>query len=219
MIFANRSEAGRILARLLLKYANRPDVLVLALPGGGVPVASEVAQALRAPLDIFFVRKLGLPYCEELAMGAIACGGIQALNHEVVLRLGLSVEEIDLIAAQEQKELKQRELLFRNGRPGPTVFAKTIIIVDDGLVTGCSMKAAIKALRSQQPARIIVAVPVGPRCTCSVLAGIADELVSVVMPETLHGVSCCYDDFAPIGDDEVRRLLARPAQTAPQQAA
>src|SRR6185295_4238738 len=160
MLFANRREAGRILASLLMKYASREEVLVLALPRGGVPVGFEVAQALRAPLDVFIVRKLGVPGHDELAMGAIATGGVRVLNDDVVTSLELESDVIDAVAAREEKELARRERLYRGARPAPDVHGRTVILVDDGLATGSSMRAAVAALRKQRPARIVVAVPV-----------------------------------------------------------
>src|SRR5438309_1915033 len=173
--FRNRNEAGRLLAKKLTAYANRPDVLVLALPRGGVPVAYEVARALHAPLDIFLVRKLGVPGHEELAMGAIATGGVRVLNEDVVRSLGIPGGEIDAVAAEEQRELERREREYRGSRPAPDVRDRTVILIDDGLATGSTMRAAVAALRQQHPARIVVAVPVGAPDTCDEFKAEADE--------------------------------------------
>jgi predicted phosphoribosyltransferase len=167
--FRNRNEAGRLLANKLTAYANRPDVLVLALPRGGVPVAYEVARALGAPLDVFVVRKLGVPGHEELAMGAIATGGVRVLNDQIVQRLRIPEYIVDAVAAREQPELRRRERLYRGGRPPPQVRGRTVILVDDGLATGATMRAAIMALRQLQPARIVVAIPTGSPETCEEL--------------------------------------------------
>ena len=164
--FRNRQEAGRLLAEQLTAYANRPDVLVLALPRGGVPVGYEVARALHAPLDVFVVRKLGVPGYEELAMGAVATGGVRVLNEEIVQRLGIPEYVIDAAVAREQQEVARRERLYRGGRPPPEVRGRTVILVDDGLATGATMRAAVMALRQLQPARIVVAVPTASSETC-----------------------------------------------------
>src|SRR3981189_2671847 len=182
MYFRDRREAGRQLSQHLAAYANRPDVLVLALPRGGVPVAFEVARALHAPLDVFLVRKLGLPGREELAMGAIASGGVRVLNEDVVRALRIPENVIDAVAATEQQELERRERLYRGDRPPPYVRGRTVILVDDGLATGAAMLAAIKALRKMQPARIVVAVPVASRDTCEALGSEADDVVCAVTP-------------------------------------
>src|SRR6266436_1584095 len=167
--FRNRRDAGRLLASKLAAYANRPDVMVLALPRGGVPVAAEVARALGAPLDIFLVRKLGVPGHEEMAMGAIATGGVRVLNDDVVRYLRIPASVIDSVAADELRELERRERAYRGNRPEPDVRGKTVILVDDGLATGSTMRAAVAALRAQQPAEIVVAVPVGAQSTCEEL--------------------------------------------------
>src|SRR5437868_2307001 len=186
--FRDRFEAGRILAQELMKYAGRPDVLVLALPRGGVPVAYEVARRLQAPLDVFLVRKLGLPGQEELAMGALASGGVRVLNEEVVRILQVPEEVIDEVAAREQQELERRERLYRGDRPPPDVRGRTVILIDDGLATGASMRAAVAALRQQQPARIVVAVPVGAPETCYEFQQEADEVICARTPEQLYAV-------------------------------
>jgi erythromycin esterase-like protein/predicted phosphoribosyltransferase len=207
--FRDRREAGRLLAAQLGAYANRPDVLVLALPRGGVPVAYEVARALGAPLDIFLVRKLGVPGYEELAMGAVATGGVRVLNDQVVDGLRLPDYVIDAVAAQEHQELTRRERLYRGGRPPPDVRGRTVILVDDGLATGATMHAAIKALRQQQPARIVVAVPTAAPETCEALRAEVDEVICAITPEPFHAVGRWYEDFSQTTDEEVRDLLAR----------
>jgi predicted phosphoribosyltransferase len=212
--FKNRSEAGRFLAQKLAEYANNPNVVVLALPRGGVPVAYEVAQALKAPLDIFVVRKLGVPGYDELAMGAIATGGIRILNHRVVDYLDISDDVIELVASREQRELQRRERLYRGTRPQVDVRGRTVIIVDDGMATGSTMRAAVRALRKQQPDKIVVAVPVGARETCDSFAHEDDTTcVSAITPEPFDGVGLWYRDFEQTSDEEVRQLLARAAQS------
>jgi len=207
--FRNRSEAGRQLAEKLTAYANRPDVLVLALPRGGVPVAYEVARRLGAPLDVFLVRKLGVPGYEELAMGAVATGGVRVLNDQIVNGLGIPSYVIDAVAAQEQQELERRERLYRGGRPPPDVSGGTVILVDDGLATGATMRAAIMALRQLQPARIVVATPTASPETCEELRSEVDEVVCAITPEPFLAVGHWYEDFSQTTDDEVRDLLAR----------
>jgi len=215
MLFRNRVEAGRQLAAKLMAYADRPDVLVLALPRGGVPVAYEVAHALDAPLDVFLVRKLGLPGQEELAMGAIATGGVRVLNEDVVRALDLPDEVIDEVTAREQQELKRRERMYRGDRPPPDVRGRTVILVDDGLATGSTMRAAVAALRQMQPACIIVAVPVGAPETCAELQDEADEVVCARAPEPFYAVGVWYGDFSQTTDEEVRDLLERAAERTP----
>ena len=207
--FKNRSEAGRFLAEQLSAYANRPDTLVLALPRGGVPVAYEVAKALGAPLDVFQVRKLGLPGHEELAMGAIATGGVRVRNPEVVEYLRIPDEVIDEVTARERRELERRERLYREGRPALSPRGRVVILVDDGLATGSTMRAAILALRQQQPASIVVAVPVAAKQTCEELRAVADEVVCAVTPDPFYAVGLWYEDFSQTTDEEVRELLAR----------
>ncbi len=207
--FRDRREAGRLLAATLDAYANRPDVLVLALPRGGVPVAYEVARARGVPLDVFLVRKLGVPGHEELAMGAIASGGVRVINDELVRALRIPDEVIDAVTAQEQQELARRERLYRGDHPPPDVRGRTVILVDDGLATGATMYAAVEALRQQQPARIVVAVPIAAPETCAELSGEVDDIVCAVTPQPFYAVGLWYEDFSPTTDDEVRDLLAQ----------
>lgn len=207
MLFRNRTDAGRKLAEMLTAYADRSDVLVLALPRGGVPVGFEVARALNVPLDVFLVRKLGLPGHEELAMGAIASGGVRVLNSEVVSRLGISDEVLDEVAANELRELKRRERAYRGDRPAPVLEGRTVILVDDGLATGSSMRAAVAALREQNPARVVMAVPVAPPDTYAAFQRETDEAICVEMPEPFYAVGSWYQDFSQTTDDEVRELL------------
>jgi predicted phosphoribosyltransferase len=215
MLFRDRADAGRQLAAQLTRYANCPDVFVLALPRGGVPVAFEVAQALDAPLDIFLVRKLGVPGHEELAMGAIATGGIRVLNNEVVYGLGIPEDVLATVAAREEHELRRRERLYRGDRPAPEVAGRIVILVDDGLATGSTMRAAVAALRRRQPGRIVVAVPVGSSVTCAELEAEADEVVCAHTPERFYAVGIWYADFAQTTDAEVRDLLERAAERRP----
>jgi putative phosphoribosyl transferase len=207
VLYRNRSEAGKHLAAQLAKYARRQDVLVFALPRGGVPVAFEVAKALRAPLDIFLVRKLGVPTHEELAMGAIATGGIRVLNRDVVDNLGIPVNVVDAVAARELRELERRDRVYRGDRPEPEVRAKTVILIDDGLATGSTMRAAAAALRQQRPARIVVAVPVSAVETCDEYRMGVDEIICLKTPEPFYGVGLWYEDFSQTTDEEVRELL------------
>jgi predicted phosphoribosyltransferase len=212
MIYRDRTEAGKRLAAELTEYANRPDVLVLALPRGGVPVAFEVARALGAPLDIFLVRKLGVPGHEELAMGAIATGGVRVLNKDVVRYLNIREEVVDAVAAEEQRELVRREKLYREERPAPDVSGKTVILVDDGLATGSTMRAAAAALRQQSPTRIVIGVPVSSPATCDEFRDEVDEIVCAVTPEPFQAVGQWYEDFSQTTDDEVRELLERSSR-------
>jgi putative phosphoribosyl transferase len=207
--FLDRTEAGRALAADLAEYAGRDDVLVLALPRGGVPVGYEVALALGAPLDVFIVRKLGVPGHEELAMGALASGGVRVLNAFVVDRLQIPGNAIDAVARREQAELERREREYRGGRPAPDVRGRTVILVDDGLATGATMRAAARALRMQGPARVVVAVPVAAGETCEEFRGEVDDVVCTLTPEPFYGVGQWYGDFGQTTDDEVRALLAR----------
>jgi putative phosphoribosyl transferase len=209
MRFKNRTEAGRVLAERLSAYANRPDTLVLGLPRGGVPVAYEVAMALNAPLDVFVVRKLGVPGHEELAMGAIATGGARSLNADVIEYLRIPEEVVDEVAEREEQELKRRERLYRDHRPSQSPRDRMTILVDDGLATGSSMRAAAIAVRQQQPASIVVAVPVAASQTCDELRSLADEVICVYTPEPFYAVGLWYEDFSQTTDDEVRDLLAK----------
>jgi predicted phosphoribosyltransferase len=211
-LFRNRREAGQLLATKLAAYANRPDVLVLALPRGGVPVAYEVARALKAPLDVFIVRKLGLPGHEEFAMGAVASGGVRVLNDQVVEELGIPEYVIDQVAAGELQELARRERLYRGDRPAPDVRGRTVILVDDGLATGSTMLAAIKALQQQEPARIVVAVPTAAPEICEQLKAQADDVICAVTPQPFRAVGLWYQDFSQTTDEEVRDLLTRSRQ-------
>jgi predicted phosphoribosyltransferase len=209
MIFRNRRHAGRQLAQRLERYAGREDVLVLALPRGGVPVAYEVARALDAPLGLFLVRKLGVPGHEELAMGAIAGGGVRVLNREVIRSLDITPEEVEAVAREEERELERRQRAYRGDAPAPDVRDRTVILVDDGLATGSTMRAAVAALRRLGPARTVVAVPVGAPSTCAALAEEADEVVCAAQPEPFYSVGLWYGDFTQTTDDEVRQLLER----------
>ena len=208
-LFRDRREAGRLLAEKLAAYANRPDVLVLALPRGGVPVAYEVARGLGAPLDVFVVRKLGVPGYEELAMGAIATGGVRVLNDQLVERLGIGDQAIEAIAARERQELERRERLYRGDRPPLDVRGRTVILVDDGLATGATMHAAIDALRQQNPARIVVAVPTASPEACEEMKEKADDVICAITPEPFYAVGRWYHDFSQTADEEVGVLLAQ----------
>jgi putative phosphoribosyl transferase len=213
--FADRFDAGRRLAARLKHYAGRPDALVLALPRGGVAVGYEVARALRLPLDLFLVRKLGVPGHEELAMGAIASGGVRALNEEVITMLHIPPAVIERVAAAELRELERREALYRAGRPPLHLAGRTVILVDDGLATGSTMRAAVLAVRQQQPAAVVVAVPVAAPEVCAAFRSLADEVVCLETPPVLHAVGMWYRDFRQLTDAEVRDLLARAEQFRP----
>jgi predicted phosphoribosyltransferase len=218
--FRDRREAGRLLAERLSGYAGKPDVVVLGLPRGGVPVAYEVARALGAMLDVFLVRKLGVPGHEELAMGAVASGGLRVLNEEIVEQLGIPADQIDAVAAKELEELARRERLYRGGRPPPDLCGRTVIVVDDGLATGATMRAAIGALRQAQPARIIVAVPVAAPEIRDKFKNLADDIIRGTTPEPFFAVGRWYIDFEQTTDDEVVALLAtqsRQGTIHPQQ--
>lgn len=208
-VFRDRRDAGRYLARKLSAYAGQPGLLVLALPRGGVPVGYEVATALGAELDVFLVRKLGVPGHRELAMGAIASDGVRVLNENVLQAMHISEDVIESVTAAEQEVLRQRENAYRGDRPRPDVRDRTVILVDDGLATGATMRAAATAVRKQGPQRLVIAVPVAPPETCEQLAVEADDIICAVTPEAFLGVGMWYEDFSQTTDDEVRALLAR----------
>jgi predicted phosphoribosyltransferase len=210
--FRNRSEAGRFLADRLRGYAGRDDVVVLALPRGGVPVGYEVAKALGAPLDVFVVRKVGVPGHEELAMGAIASGGMLLLDQDLVNRLGIAPDEIRRTVERELRELERREAAYRDGRSFPQLEGKTVILVDDGLATGSTMRAAALAVRNANPARIVAAVPVAAAETCDQFRDVVDEIVCGLTPRPFLAVGQWYEDFSQTSDEEVRGLLARAAE-------
>jgi len=214
MMFRNRSDAGRALGERLLAYAGRPNLRILGLPRGGIPVAFEVAQRLEAPLDVFVVRKLGVPGQEELAMGAIASGGVRIVNQDVVSALGLSQRTLDRVAEAEQAELLRREQSYRGARPPLDVAGATVILVDDGLATGSTMRAAVAAVRQKRPDRIVVAVPVAAPSTRDEMAREVDEVVCVDTPDPFLAVGRFYDDFAQTTDAEVHDLLERAARPA-----
>lgn len=206
-IYVDRYEAGTRLAEQLKAYAGREDVVVLALPRGGVPVGHQIAQALGAVLDIYLVRKLGVPGHEELAMGAIADGGTQFLNHELIHQLGIPASTVENAASREMKVLQEQSRTFRGSRPAPSLTGKTVILVDDGLATGATMAASIMAVRQQKPAKVLVAVPVAPPDTCESIQRIADEVVCGAMPQWFGAVGLWYENFEAVGDDVVRALL------------
>lgn len=207
--FFNRTEAGQFLAARLSSYANRDDLLILALPRGGVPVGAEVAKRLNAPLDVFVVRKLGLPDRPELAIGAIATGGVRVTNRDVVNLLGVPDIVIDAVAAQEQEELARRERMYRDGLPPPEVKGKTVILVDDGIATGSTMLAAVAALRQLDAARIVVAAPVIAGSTYYQIRRAADDVAALIVPENFYAVGQWYEDFSQTSDEEVRALLGQ----------
>jgi putative phosphoribosyl transferase len=219
MLLQDRYEAGRILAARLKQFANRRDLVVLALPRGGVPVGYEVAKALNVPLDVFIVRKLGAPGQEELAMGAIASGGVLLLNRNVVEALSIPEDVINATAAREQRELERREREYRDGRPPVDVQEKTVIVVDDGLATGSSMRAAVEALKKKGAARIVAAVPVASPATCAEFESVADEVICAVTPEPFWAVGQWYRDFSQTSDEEVRDLLRRATSPPAKKAA
>lgn len=207
MRFRDRAHAGKVLARALSRYAGRDDVIVLALPRGGVPVAAELARALGAQLDVFVVRKLGLPGHEELAMGAVAPGGVLVLDDRLVRGLGIPDEVLRETVEKELRELERREAAYRAGRPALDLEGKTVILVDDGLATGATMRAAALALRKYKPARVVVAVPVASAETCDEFRADVDEIVCALTPSPFHAVGLWYDDFSQTSDEEVRELL------------
>lgn len=209
--FTDRHEAGAVLATQLQQFAGRNDVVVLALPRGGVPVGYEVARALGAPLDVFVVRKLGLPGHPELAMGAIASGGVRVLNDDVLRSIAVPQTAIDAVTRAEQLELERRERAYREGRPPVPIDGRVVILVDDGLATGSTMRAAVLAVKRLHPARVVVAVPVGARETCQELRELADDVVCAFTPEPFRAVGLWYADFSQTTDAEVRQLLALAA--------
>ncbi|WP_397409800.1 phosphoribosyltransferase [Polaromonas sp.] len=211
--YEDRREAGRVLADALAHYRGRPHLLVLALPRGGVPVAYEVARALKAPLDVFVVRKLGFPGHEEYAMGAIASGGVRVMNP--MPGMAVTPEEVAAAVAREQPELQRRERLYRGQGPAPELRGRTVIVVDDGLATGATMHAALLGIRQQHPARLVMAVPVGAADSCQALEGVADEVVCVATPEPFRAVGLWYRQFPQTSDDEVRALLEDAREHAP----
>lgn len=206
-MFSDRRDAGRQLARRLAAYANRTDVVVLALPRGGVPVASEVANALHAPFDVFLVRKLGVPFHEELAMGALAEGGVRVLNDGLIRDLDIAEADVERVSTLERIELERRVRVFRGARELPPLAGRIVILIDDGLATGSTMEAAVVAARRRQPARVIVAVPIGARETCARLRTVADELVTVSIPEPFQAVGQWYDDFRQMTDEDVLAIV------------
>jgi putative phosphoribosyl transferase len=216
MPFHDRTEAGQLLAGKLMAYANRHDTIVLALPRGGVPVGFEIAKVLKAPLDVFLVRKLGLPWQEELAMGATATGGIRVLNDDVIKAFAVKDEIIQAVAAKEEQELERRERLYRGDRPPVNVTGKIAILVDDGLATGSTMRAAVQALKLQSPARSIAAVPVAAVSICEELKHEVDEIVCAVTPEPFYAISQYYEDFSQTTDEEVNDLLSRASRADTQ---
>ncbi|WP_338867937.1 phosphoribosyltransferase [Spirosoma sp. SC4-14] len=209
MRFRDRTEAGQLLAELLKPYTKQANTLILALPRGGVPVAYEIARQLHLPLDVFLVRKLGLPHQPELAMGAIASGGVQVLNNDIIQSYAISAETLAQVVRRESQELQRRERLYRNEKPPHQLVDKTIILVDDGLATGASMRAAITALRQQNPKQLIVAVPVADQQASDEFRQIADQVVCITTPSPFYGVGMWYDDFSQTTDEEVRQLLGR----------
>ncbi|MEB3830896.1 phosphoribosyltransferase [Phormidium sp. CCY1219] len=215
MLFRDRMHAGQVLARKLRQYANRSDVLVLGLPRGGVPVAYEVAREIDAPLDVFLVRKLGVPHHRELAMGAIASGGVRVLNEDVVNSLRVKQKAIDRVAAEEDKELKRREQAYRGNLPPLDLRDRTVILVDDGLATGASMHVAAIAARQQHPAKLIAAVPVGAPETCDRFRMEVDEIICAETPDPFLAVGVWYDNFSQTTDAEVRKLLDRASHQQP----
>ena len=206
-MFRNRTEAGQKLASRLQAYRGQPDVLVLGLPRGGVPVGCEIAGALRAPVDVFVVRKLGVPWNPELAMGAVATGGVRVLEEETVQTLAIPSEEIARVAAEEERELERRERVYRGSNLPLPVAGKRVILVDDGIATGSTMRAGVTALRRLQPARIVIAVPVAPRATCAMLRKVADEVVCLIEAEDFFAIGEWYEDFSQLTDEDVQNLL------------
>jgi putative phosphoribosyl transferase len=214
-VFSDRAQAGRELASKLKRYEGRDDVIVLGLPRGGVPVAFEVAESLGAPLDVFVVRKLGVPGREELAMGAIATGGVCVLNPSVIVPLNIGSDVVEAVATRERRELERREHAYRDDRPAPSVRGRVVVLVDDGLATGATMKAAAAAIQQQEPAEIVVAVPVGSRESCDELRDYVDDVVCARTPEPFYGVGLWYSDFSQTSDEDVHDLLEQAARTHP----
>lgn len=212
MLFKDRTAAGQVLAVKLAAYANRADVLVLALPRGGVPVAFEIASSLNLPLDVFVVRKLGVPNQKELAMGAIASGGVRVLNEDIISQENISASDIEQVAKQEQQELERRERLYRGDRPQIIIQQQTIILVDDGLATGASMRAAIAALHKQKPDKIVVAVPIAAPQTCEEIKSLVDEIICAETPSPFYSVGLWYEKFPQTSDKQVRHLLNQAAK-------
>lgn len=215
--FEDRTHAGRRLAEDLQEFAGRDDVIVLGLPRGGVPVAFEVARSLDAPLDVFVIRKLGVPGHEELAMGAVASGGIRFVDEPLTTELGISEDAIARTAAEEQEELQRRERTYRGSRAEPKVEGRTVLLIDDGLATGSSMQAATLALGAQEPAELIIAVPVGARSVCDAFRDTVDAVICSMTPEPFRAVGEWYEDFSQVTDEEVRELLDRARRELPQQ--
>ena len=216
LVFRDRVHAGQLLAEALMKYANRDDVLVLGLPRGGVPVAYEVANQLHAPLDVLIVRKLGVPDNEELAMGAIASGGVKVLNSAVVRTFGIPPDVIEQAVATQSKELRRRELAYRGHTGAPEIKGRIVILVDDGIATGSTIRAAVQALRQQHPKQVIIAVPTAAPDSCEDLEPIVDDLVTLMRPEDFRGVGQWYEDFSQTSDAEVTQLLARATLLEPE---
>jgi putative phosphoribosyl transferase len=214
--FQDRTDAGRLLAKKLSHYADSQDVVVMGMPRGGIPVAFEVAKSLGAPLDVFVVRKLGVPGHEELAMGAIASGGIRVLNHAVIRSTRIGAEVIDAVTEREKNELERRELAYRGHRSAPTVKGKTVILVDDGIATGSTMFAAVAALKPQQPARIVLAAPTAPAESCYELQQVVDEVVVITRPDPFYSVGHSYEIFGQTTDEEVRELLRDASVLSPK---
>jgi len=207
--FRDRNEAGKLLANQLSHYSGQQDVLVLGLPRGGVPVAIEVARALGVPMDIFIVRKLGVPGREELAMGAIASGDVRVVNDRVAVRSGINERTVAQVLLREKQELKRREHTYRGDRPAPNIKGKTAILIDDGLATGSTMRAAIIGVRAHDPARVVVAVPIAAPEICAEIANEVDEIVCLRQPATLLGIGTWYEDFSQLSDEEVKALLEK----------
>ncbi len=214
--FKNRIEAGQLLADRLKSYSGSKDLLILGLPRGGVPVAWEVAKRLNALFDVILVRKLGVPQNKELAMGAIAPGGIRILNNEIIRALGISQETINEVASEESQELERREKLFRNKRPQPLVRGKTVIIIDDGIATGSTMRAVIAILKSHRPAELIVAVPVAPASTLNEISSLVDRVVCLIVPEEFYAIGPWYEDFSQTTEDEVCAILSQANASSKQ---